>query len=973
MSALPYYEQPTPGARRCRPRAAFGSDAASLSLDGDWKFRLLPRADVADGFEKAAFDDTSWTELPVPSSWPMHGHGLPAYTNDRFPFPVDPPRVPTENPTGDHRREFDLPPDWPDGPTSLRFEGVDSCFKVWLNDQPLGHGKGSRLPTEFEVGNRLRPGRNVLVVRVHQWSSGSYLEDQDMWWLPGIFREVTLLARPVDGVRDFFVHADYDHTTGRGALRVETDAADAWLTVPELAIDGPATHEHTADVEPWSAESPRLYDGVLATPGERVPLRIGFRTVSIADDQLRVNGRPILLRGVNRHEFHPDLGRVVPVEAMRTDLELMKRHNVNAVRTSHYPPHPAFLDLCDELGLWVVDECDVETHGFGEVDWRANPSDDLQWRGAFLDRMRRMVERDKNHPSIIMWSLGNESHTGRNLAAMADWARERDPGRPIHYEGDQTCRYVDVFSRMYASHAEVEAIGMRAEPPHSDAADDPELDARRRSMPFILCEYGHAMGNGPGGLAEYQALFEAYPRCQGGFIWEWQDHGIRQRTADGREFFAYGGDFGEELHDGNFVIDGLVFPDRVPSPGLIEFGKVIEPVRIVPAVDADTAAVTAAVTIANRHDFVDTSHLAFSWLLQHDGVTVASDGLDVPPIAAGETVRVALPESSRRASDTGELWLTVRAVLAADQPWAPAGHEVAWGQVQVARATPAAVVGGPVDVTRRTLGSGTFDADGRLTSLGGLDVVGPRLDVWRALTDNDLRGAGFSDRPLGDVWREIGLHRMSHRIDDVSFVGTELVVRTRVAPAATDLGITTTYRWAAEGDGVRLTVEAVPEGRWPCPLPRLGLRMAVPAELDRVTWFGLGPGEAYADTRLAARVGRFHHDVDQLQTPYIFPQENGNRAEVRWATLLDAAGTGLRFTGSPTFDFTARRWTSEALDTARHTTDLVPDNRIHVNLDHAQQGIGSAACGPGVLPQYQLDAKPVTFTVTLHPVGSPTA
>ena len=968
VSAFVYYEDFGPGVGRCPPRAEFDSDAPSLSLAGAWRFRLLPRADVADGFETVDFDDTSWVELPVPSCWPMHGHGRPAYTNDRFPFPVDPPRVPTENPTGDHRREFVLPADWPTGPASLRFEGVDSCFVVWLNGCELGHGKGSRLPTEFEVGDRLRPGRNVLAVRVHQWSSGSYLEDQDMWWLPGIFREVTLIARPVDGVRDLFVRADYDHTTGRGTVRVEASADDAWLTVPELAIDGPAARDHVVRVEPWSAESPRLYDGVLTAPGERVPLRIGFRTVSIVDGLLTVNGRRILLRGVNRHEFHPDLGRVVPIDAMRTDLELMKRHNVNAVRTSHYPPHPAFLDLCDELGLWVVDECDLETHGFGEVHWRANPSDAPQWRDAFLDRMRRMVERDKNHPSIIMWSLGNESHTGRNLAAMAEWARDRDPGRPIHYEGDQSCRYVDVFSRMYASHAEVEAIGRLAEPPHPDAADDPALDAKRRSMPFILCEYAHAMGNGPGGLAEYQALFETYPRCQGGFIWEWLDHGIRRRTADGREYFAYGGDFGEDLHDGNFIIDGLVFPDRVPSPGLTEFGKVIEPVRI----EGDPA--TDLITISNRHDFIDTSHLAFSWLLHHDGGAIASGRLDVPPIAAGRTAEVPLPQSCRRATPAavGEVWLTVRAVLAADQPWAPAGHEIAWGQVMPARAV-SAPPGAAVDVARSagltTLGPGAFDQDGRLVALGGIPLAGPRLDVWRALTDNDLRGAGFGeDRSLGEVWREIGLHRMSHRIDDVRVEGTDLVVCARVAPAATDLGLATTYRWASDGVGLRLTVEVVPEGEWPCPLPRLGVRMAVPAELNRVTWFGLGPGEAYADTRLAARVGTFSRDVDELQTPYVFPQENGNRAEARWVTVLDAAGAGLKVSGRPTIEFSARRWTSEDLDAARHTTDLVPGDRIHVNLDHAQHGIGSAACGPGVLPQYRLDPRPATFGMIFQAV-----
>jgi beta-galactosidase len=861
---------------------------------------------------------------------------------------VDPPRVPTDNQTGDHRRAFELPADWPLGaPAVVRFEGVDSTFRAWLNGTELGFGTGSRLPTEFPVGPLLRAGRNVLAVRVHQWSAGSYLEDQDMWWLPGIFRDVTLLARPDGGIGDVFVHADYDATTGQGTLRVDTDVP-ARLSVPALGLtDHPAGTPVTIPVEPWTAETPRLYDGSVSTGAETVAVRIGFRTVSIVDGQLLVNGRPILLRGVNRHEFHPDLGRALPLDTMRADLELMKAHHVNAVRTSHYPPHPAFLDLCDELGLWVVDECDLETHGFGPLDWRDNPSDDPRWTDAYLDRMRRMVERDKNHPSIVLWSLGNEAGTGANHGAMASWARERDGGRPIHYEGDHACRYVDVYSRMYASHAEVDAIGRGAENRHADA--DADLDARRRSMPFLQCEYGHAMGNGPGALADYQALFEKYPRLAGGFVWEWIDHGIRTRTADGREFYGYGGDFGEELHDGNFIADGLVFPDRTPSPGLTEFAKVIEPVRI--------QVTDTAITVTNTYDFIDLSGVDFTWRVEVDGIEVGEGRLEVPAVGPWETVQVALPELPAIKQE-GEVWLTVGA------------GSLGWGQARLASlelttspAAPAAPSARPVPLDGRvTLGSGVFDAvSGRLVEVGGIAVDGPRLDVWRATTDND-RG---SDDPVAERWYGLGLHRTHHRIDGVTVDGDALVVRTRVAPAATDLGLSATYRWTAAGDDLRLAVEVTPDGEWTVPLPRLGLRLAVPSTLDTVTWFGGGPGEAYPDSRQAARIGRFTATVDELQTPYVYPQENGNRTAVRWATLT-GGGAGLRFAGAPTFELAARRWTSEQLDAARHPTDLIPSaNRIFVNLDHAEHGLGTASCGPGVLPAYRLDARSTTFEVVI--------
>ncbi|MEU6574287.1 glycoside hydrolase family 2 TIM barrel-domain containing protein [Streptomyces sp. NPDC046805] len=953
-TATDYVEDFSPGSGLLPPRAWYASsDAKSLSLSGLWNFRLSATADAEDdAFAEPGYDAGGWAEVSVPGHWVLQGagrFGSPAYTNHLYPFPVDPPRVPTENPTGDHLRLFDLPEDWPGpaegGDAVLRFDGVESCARVWLNGTPLGEFKGSRLPHEFAVGHLLRPGGNVLAVRVHQWSSGSYLEDQDQWWLPGIFRDVTLLHRPAGAVGDFFVHAGYDHVTGEGTLRVVSDVAGR-VTVPELGVDVATGEPLTVPVEPWTAETPRLYDACLATEGERVPLRIGFRTVELADGLIKVNGKPVLFKGVNRHEWHPERGRALDLETMREDVLLMKRHNVNAVRTSHYPPHPAFLSLCDELGLWVIDECDLETHGFGQQSWRDNPVDDARWTPALLDRAARMVERDKNHPSVVLWSLGNEAGTGRGLTAMAEWIHGRDPSRLVHYEGDVNCRDTDVYSRMYADHAETKLIGRG-------------LDGgprKRRELPFLLCEYGHAMGNGPGGIADYQRLFTSYDRLQGGFIWEWIDHGIK----DERYGFAYGGDFGEELHDGNFVCDGLLFPDRRPSPGLAEYKKVIEPIRI----EGDGAEGTVRIT--NGHDFAGLSALAFEWSYQVEGETVGTGPLPVPELAPGETADVKLPEPP--AAGSGEVHWTVRALLAADTAWGPKGHEVAWGQIPVSvRELPSvAATEEPLPGARLiTLGPGAFDAcTGALRAIGGVEVTGLRLDVWRATTDNDDGATWRRDSRSGPLWRELGLHRMRHRLDGVRVSGDALTVRTRVAPAARALGLAAVYRWTSDGTHLRLTVSVAPEGDWTVPLPRLGIRFGLTGS-DRVSWFGGGPGEAYPDTKSAALLARWDASVDELQTPYVRPQENGARADVRWAEI-----GGLRIEGDPEFWFTARRWSTEQLDAATHRTDLTPGDTVWVNLDHGQHGIGSQSCGPGPLPQYHLRAEPAEFSFVFSELRS---
>ncbi|WP_206641663.1 glycoside hydrolase family 2 TIM barrel-domain containing protein [Nonomuraea polychroma] len=986
-----------PGAGRLKPRASSASSARSLSLDGDWMFHLAPSLrEMSDGFESLDFDDSAWSVLRVPSSWQMEGlrdhegnlldhgqarFGRPAYTNQIYPFPIDPPHPPDANPTGEYRRTFEVDrlevASW-----VLRFEGVDSHFTVWLNGVELGWSTGSRLPTEFDVTRTLREGQNVLAVRVHQWSAASYLEDQDMWWISGIFRSVSLVERPAGAIGDHFVHADFDHQTGDGILCVESDVA-AVVDIPELGLAGLPAGEtvHIAGVAPWSAETPRLYAGVLRSEGESIELRIGFRTVRVVDGTITVNGSPIRFRGVNRHEWHPETGRTLALETMRADVLLMKQHNINAVRTSHYPPDSRFLDLCDEYGLWVIDECDLETHGFGQVGWDRNPSADPRWRYACLDRVQRMVERDKNHPSVIMWSMGNECGVGDNLRAMAEWARRRDSTRLIHYEGDYDSSYVDLYSRMYVDLDELELIGMGAD----ERTVDAQADAHRRALPMILCEYAHAMGNGPGGLAEYEELFDRYPRLHGGFVWEWIDQGILQRAAEGPNagqlFYAYGGDFGEVVHDGNFIADGLVFPDRTPSPGLVEYKAAIAPVVL--SID-DGDGIT--LTVRSRFDHIDTSSLAFAWLLEEDGAELGGGTVEIPPVPPRGTTRVRFGDTiAELAADaSGEVVLTVHALQAKERDGVPAGHEIAFSQRILAGARQqehSRIEGLPVTVSQDgyRLGNAEFGSDGRLVMLGELPVVGPRLDLWRAPTDNDLAGPGQAQ-----AWRELGLDRLEHRTVQVLPQEDELVVETVSMAAGREAGTRTRMIWSARPDGqLELRVHLSPVGRFDTGLatlihdssrvrrgtvPRLGVRLGLPGGEATLEWYGLGPGENYSDSRLAARLTRHRATVAELQTPYVRPQENGNRGAVRFAEISWQTGERLRVTAPSGVNVTLRPWTSEALDAAQHTTDLVPDGRLWLNLDLAHYGLGSASCGPDAWPAHRLYPHTCSLLVRFAPV-----
>ncbi|MEV5495930.1 glycoside hydrolase family 2 TIM barrel-domain containing protein [Nonomuraea fuscirosea] len=1013
---LRFHEDPAPGSGRRAARADFVSDAPRLSLNGRWRFRLSGTAEgTGPSLPDPDLDDTGWDTIRVPAHWVLEGHDQPLYTNTAYPFPIDPPYLPDRNPTGDHRVRFDLPPGWPAGRSVLRFQGVDSCGTVWLNGELLGHSKGSRLPFEFDVTGLIRPRDNLLAVRVQRWSSGSYLEDQDMWWLPGIFRDVELLSRPEGGIDDFTVRASY--RGGAGTLLVTADAPGQ-VEVPELGLALATGEQVTVPrVEPWSAEHPRLYRGTLTAAGETIELAIGFRTVEIAGGRLLVNGVPVLFRGVNRHEHDPDRGRSLDRATMIRDIELMKRHNVNAVRTAHYPPHPEFLRLCDEYGLWVVDECDIETHGFIYAGWDGNPPAEPMWREALLDRARRMVERDKNHPSVVIWSLGNESGSGSAFGDIEDYIRHRDPTRPLHYERDPSYRHSDFHSLMYPSLSDLERIGRRAEEPPEGVEPGSPDDVRRRGLPFLLCEYAHAMGNGPGSLSDYQAILESYERFCGAFVWEWIDHGLAARDALGRRYYRHGGDIDHQPNGERFCLDGLLFPDRTPSPGLAELRKAIAPVRI--TVEG------GEVVVANRYDFLSLAHLGFRWCVERDGVRIASGTLPVPDCPARTETRLPLPPAATAAPATvpvrdpsgtvpsrgphaagpgGETWVTVEAVLVEDTRWAPAGHVIAWGQArldQPAPPPPAPVIGpgtapviepvlGPVGEPEAQrgqdggadgrayggevrLGAAVFDGrTGRLVRIGGLELDGPVLDVWRAPTEND-RGQGPRNALAAD-WEAVGLDRFLHRCAGVERPGDgTIVVRGRSGPATRTLGFRTTFTYRLRDGGLHLLIEADPVGDWHDTAyghldvnpPRMGARFALPGGYSEVTWFGRGPGESYADSHAAARVGRHARSIDALQTPYLVPQENGNHVETRWLELSGAGLPTLRVDGEPHLDFTARRWTSEALQAARRPHDLMDSGRVWLNLDHGQQGIGSASCGPALPERYRLTVRRYTWSITL--------
>jgi beta-galactosidase len=994
-----------------------------ISLNGRWRFRWAPNpASAPQVFFGPEFDDDGWDEIQVPGNWQLQGHGLPMYTNSQYPFPIDPRfadavrrmhesadrdhlstvRLPEDalalpldvprddNPTGCYRTRFTVPGEWAGRHIFLLFEGVDSAFHVWVNGEAVGYSQDSRLPAEFDITPHLQPGKNVLAVRVYRWSDGSYLEDQDFWRLSGIYRDVVLWAAPTVHLSDYRIRTDLDAAYEDASLSVRarvrylsgTAGASYTLEAKLFASTGEGVHpvcqsarsfavgagtEVSVEIEQpvqapqkWSDEHPNLYTLllVLSDGGGRIVqverCQVGFRSVEIRDGQLRVNGRAIRVRGVNRHEHDPDTGHTVTYASMLEDILLMKRFNVNAVRTSHYPNHPHWYDLCDRYGIYVVDEANIESHGIWDRLAR-----DPAWQQPMLERVTRMVERDKNHPCIIVWSLGNESGYGPNLEAAAGWIHAHDPTRPLLYNPAEGLPWVDILSPMYPPVDRLEAMAQDA----------------NETRPVILCEYAHAMGNGPGGLKEYWETIERHPRLQGGFVWDWVDQGLRQVTGDGREWFAYGGDFGDQPNDGNFCINGLVGPDRTVHPSLWELKKMHEPVVVQP-LDLDSG----LVRITNRYTFADLGELDAAWTLEADGQVLQSgelSGLDAPP---GRSVEVSVPYQEPGIVPGTEYWLGLRFTLAGDTVWALRGHEIAWAQFQLPFASPGQAVPAdtmpPLTVEESRAGvsiqasafSLTFDRRSGYISRWqhrGRVVVrhGPQLNLWRAPTDNDARR-------MAARWQEAGLDRLREQAVAVSVERVNpSVVRVRVESADPQLGVRSRYDYTVYGSGdleLEHTVELA--GHLP-PLPRLGVRLVLPGEYEQFAWYGRGPHETYPDREQGARLGLYRSTVHGQFVPYVTPQEHGNKTGVRWAALTDEDGNGLLAVGQPTLNISAHHYTARDLAQARHTHELFPRQDIFLNLDLAQSGLGSESCGPGVLPQYQLDGRVYRYRLRLRPLS----
>jgi len=976
-----------------------------MSLNGPWKFHWARKpVDRPVDFYRLDYDVADWDQIEVPSCWQLKGYGRPIYLNIRFPFPANPPYIPHDyNPVGSYRRDFLLPQRWAGRQVFIHFDGVKSAFYLWVNGRWVGYSQGSMTPAEFNITPYVKCGKNTVAVEVYRWSDGSYLEDQDMWRFSGIYRDVYLFSTPQVHIRDFAVRTDLQNNYTVGLLQIRPKLVNycaqdlaGWVVRAQLydAADQPVLAKplqksaqailnerypqranvpfalmeaKIPKVRTWSAETPYLYTLVLTLHDsagrlvEAESCRVGFRKVEIKDGQLFVNGRSIKLFGVNRHEHDPDHGRAIPLARMIQDIELLKRHNINAVRTSHYPDSPAWYDLCDRYGIYLIDEVNLESHGLG--GYLSNVPD---WHTAFLQRAIRMVERDKNHPSVIFWSLGNESGCGPNHAAMAGWIKDYDPTRPIHYEGAQASptdpAYVDVISRMYARIEQIVRI-----------ATDP-VDTR----PMVLCEYAHAMGNSVGNLKEYWDAIRSHDRLIGGFIWDWADQGLRKFDDKGRQFWAYGGDFGDVPNDGNFCCNGLVQPDRRPNPSLYEVKKVYQRIHVEP-VDLPTA----RFRIYNEYDFLNLKNFQGRWQLTCDGKPIFSGTLpqlDVEP-KTSTVVTVPLPKIKPVAGS--EFWLKISFHLAADTLWAQAGYELAWDQFQVFADVPPApplsldsippvqLVDTPnaVQVTGADFAVTIGKTSGALESLrykGTELIVSPLVpNFWRVPIDNDRGNA--MPRRLGP-WRDAGPGRQVLSIGATRLADGK-AVRVRV-DGTLPVGRSEfhlVYTIYGTGDVVvRLMV--APAGKNLPDLPRVGMQMAVPARLQHLSWFGRGPHESYWDRKTSAAVGLYSGTVEDSFHLYVRPQETGNKSDVRWMSLTDGAGFGLLVVGMPLVDFSTWPFSMEDLARARHINELPRRDFVTVNIDYKQMGVGGDdSWGARPHRQYTLPPKPYDYRFRLRP------
>lgn len=951
------------------------------TLNGCWKFKYHESIKtVDDGFYNKDADVSDFGNLIVPSCWQVKGYEKCHYTNVNYPFPCDPPFVPNDNPTGLYVREFNISDKWEDKEKYVVFEGVNSCFYLWVNGDFVGYSQGSRMPSEFNISSFLNTGKNRIAVMVLKWCDGSYLEDQDLWRFSGIFRDVYVIARDKAHIRNVFNKQEISEDFKTALLKCEIDSVGFVEAKAELRDkNGSIVGQGKADIdgqgiieisvtkpELWNAENPYVYKLLIYSGEEVLVFNTGFRKIEIKDSVFKINGKPIKLKGVNRHDSHPELGQTVPLNHMIKDLMIMKRHNINTIRTSHYPNDPRFLDLCDEYGFYVVDEADLECHGVQSAGDFHMLTKNPEWEKAFLDRAKRLVERDKNHAAVVIWSMGNESGYDINHMVMAKWTKKRDSSRIVHYEGaaqhyngNSDTKCLDVESRMYPSVQWILEYAQNEE----------------NKKPLFLCEYSHAMGNGPGDLKDYWEKIYKYPKLMGGCVWEWCDHGIKTTTAEKTEFYAYGGDFGDKPNDGNFCLDGLVYPDRTPHTGLLELKKVIAPIRV----EAENLE-KGTVKVTNLYDFIDLSQVALGWKVEKDGVTVEQGetcDLNVEPHDAKVIkLNYYLPKQS-----SNRYFLTISLFQKKDTLWAEKGHEITFEQFEL-----------PVEKTQcnKHVCSNNIKAEQKenLVILEGFDFLHifdlnegnfikisknnvdliesiPKFNVWRAPTDND--------RNIKVKWMEEGFERASmhvykSEIKNVTETSAEIEVNFSFGGYIKLPILHGKALWRVDGTGeISLDVHVNVRENITF-LPRFGLQLVMPKGTEEVEYFGNGPHENYIDKCQSVKKGKYLTTVDNMFENYLVPQENGSRCGSEWVIVSSEQGMGIKFTSHSEFSFNAAHYTPEDLTEAGHPYELKKRKETIVNIDYKMSGVGSNSCGPELLQKYRLDEKEFEFKLKIIPV-----
>ena len=971
-----------------------------LSLNGLWKFNWVNTPDERPkDFYKNDFDLSSWKNIKVPGNWQLEGYDTPIYVNIMYPFKKNPPFVQHDyDPVGSYVREFEIPNTWKGRPIFLNFDGVESAMNVWINGEFVGYSEDSRLPAEFNITKFLHDGKNNLAVEVFRWSDGSYLEDQDFWRLSGIFRDVYLMSTPKIHIRDFEIKTNLDSDYKNAELivipkiynygtkpvekvKLEVNLFDenGKELTPKIYMhsgceylypDAESLLQLKAEIsnpKKWTAEKPNLYKLVLTLKDkdgnilEYESANVGFRKSEIKNGQLLVNGKPIYIKGVNRHEHDPNLGHYVSEDLMIKDICLMKQNNINTVRTSHYPNDPRWYELCDIYGLYLIDEANVESHGIG-YDPDKTLANKPEWKLAHLQRIARMVERDKNHPSIIIWSMGNEAGDGTNFEAASNWIHMRDNSRPVHYERAGLRPHTDIYCPMY-----------------------PKIDyllsyaKEKRDRPLIMCEYAHSMGNSTGNLQDYWDVIEANDQLQGGCIWDWVDQGIRKKTEDGKEFWAYGGDFGEKLTDRNFCINGIVLPDRTITPKTLEVKKVYQNISVKP-VDL----FKGLIQVKNKYFFTNLDDFVMKWTLMQDDIIIKQGTDENIILEPGQEKKINLPYKLKKLDPSSEYFLNISFALKENQSWATKGFEIAKEQL----AFPNSPV--KIKIDKTALPEIKVEQTENDISIAGKDFQihfnkergmmdsylynnvkliesGPQPNFWRAPTDNDF-GNGMQERCK--IWRYAGDEREVTK-SSVTVDKYKAIVTFAYQVKEANSKMTSVYTILGNGD-VIIENNFVPLKKDLPELPRLGMKLQIPKNFSNVEWFGRGPQENYSDRKTSAFVGKYSSTVSDMFTEYVSPQECGTRTDIRWIALSNADSIGLMAVGEPLLSASARYYTDEDLTQKErgtmHPTDLREENFVAVDLDYKQMGVGGDdSWGAQVHDKYKLFPREYSYKILLRP------